>query len=175
MNANALSFVARKSSCCSWIATFPTWPWFWGATAHCQSFCVWSEMYAGPTWFVLTCCCPEIMWRSFYPAAPQSRTNIHVKHREIKVTLVLSCMCAKLSFHLKKMCRDPFPAGDLLTNTHTVVHIQRKLCVKLTICGLVFIFCLVMRAGLWCIRFVYMCAQGASWGVETDMEPSGRK
>lgn len=46
------------------------------------------------------------------------------------------------------MFREPFPAGDLLTNTHPVVHVQRKLCVKLAICGLVFIFCLVMRAGL---------------------------
>lgn len=53
-----------------------------------------------------------------------------------------------LTLRKKKTYRDPFPAGDLLTNTHTVVHIQRKLCVKRTICGLVFILCLVMRAGL---------------------------
>lgn len=46
------------------------------------------------------------------------------------------------------------------------MHIQRNLCVKLTICGVVFIFCLVMRAGLWCIYALYICAytaQAAEW------------
>lgn len=129
MNADALSFVARKSSCCSWIATFPPRPWFWGAAAHRQSFCVWSEgMSAGPTWLALTCCCPGMMWRGFYPAAPQSRTNIRVKHREIKVTPLLSCTCAKLpSCKKRKMCRPLSSMRPPHKHSHGCTHTEKAL------------------------------------------------
>lgn len=100
----------------------------------------------------LACINLLLPWNNAEELLPSSATEPHKYPRKTSgnksYAPAVVHVCKVVLVLKKKMCRDPCPAGDLLTNTHTVVHIQRKLCVKLTICGLVFIFCLVMRAGL---------------------------